>query len=293
MRPTPARYFPVRPGRYRMRAGLHPLGTDFGNGPADALHFQIDRDYGDYLNAKATACQTGGPRAAARAAVIEDEPASARAHAAVLRWLHATVAREWPDVQYTACPTGSDSAARYDGLLRKLQEDAVVVQRDARGRDRAILVHVCFPSGWRPERIIGRSFQQIHQPVPGFAETPAAAGRMLQAIIERGPNVRFVWTLSADDVLDHHPDEGRRSAFSAESRVGWLRVERQVTVPFSSLNAALFLIRVYLYPFASLEPEQRRVLRSALCAMPDPVQRYKGLTEQLPHALAALERCIS
>jgi hypothetical protein len=102
--------------------------------------------------------------------------------------------------------------------------------------------------------------------------------------------VRFVWTLSADDVLDHHPDEGVRTAWTSESRSGWLRVERQVTVPFSDVNAALFLIRTYLYPFESLACEEQRDLRSALRAMPDAVRRYKGLAQGLDHALAVLER---
>ena len=63
-----------------------------------------------------------------------------------------------------------------------------------------------------------------------------------------------------------------------------------MTVPFSEVNAALFLIRTYLYPFASLDRGQRRDLRSALRAMADPVRRYKRLTQTLPHALAVLER---
>ena len=72
----------------------------------------------------------------------------------------------------------------------------------------------------------------------------------------------------ADDVLDHHPEEGVRTAWTPESRSGWLRVERQVTVPFPDVNAALFVIRTYLYPFESLACEEQRDLRSALRAMP-------------------------
>ena len=33
--PPPADYFPPASGRYQVRPGLHTLGTDFGNGPAD------------------------------------------------------------------------------------------------------------------------------------------------------------------------------------------------------------------------------------------------------------------
>ncbi len=86
MLPAPARYFPVEPSRLRMRAGLHPFGTDFGNGAADGLYLQIDREYSRYLSAKATAWRDGGRPPLARWAVVEDSPEAARAHHAVLEF---------------------------------------------------------------------------------------------------------------------------------------------------------------------------------------------------------------
>ena len=290
MRPEPARYFPVEPTRLRMRAGLHPFGEDFGNGDADALYFQVDREYEHYLEAKATPARARGSAPWLRHALIDDSPGTARAHRAVRRWLEDTLVRECPDILAPAPPGPGGAQPGYDELFRRLQEDAVVIQREPEGPDRAIMVHVCFPSGWRPERILGWSFQRIHRPVPGFADTPPAAARMLSAMIERGPYVRFVWTISANDVLDHHPDQGMRTAWTHASRAGWLRVERQVSVPFPDVNAALFLIRIYLYPFESLAAEEQRDLRSALRAMPDAVRRYKGLAGELDHALAVLKR---
>ena len=40
-----ARYTPFAGGRYDVRAGLAVLGTDFGNGAADAHAFQLDDDF--------------------------------------------------------------------------------------------------------------------------------------------------------------------------------------------------------------------------------------------------------
>ena len=124
--------------------------------------------------------------------------------------------------------------------------------------------------------MIGASFEALHRPVPGFVETPAAVRSMVRAMIERGPYVRFVWTLCTDDQLDHHPDVRGKLDWSAASGL-WLRVERQVTVALPEAQASVFLIRTYLYPTDQLCAEQREVVLRALEVMPEPIRAYKGL----------------
>jgi dimethylamine monooxygenase subunit A len=260
--PRPARYFPVKATPLRMEAGLKPLATSFGNGDRDALPFQLDDERDRYLAAKREISPT-------RHRVLARNPDDERVHREVLAWMAATLRR---DHTPTFAPEALDSYAAIGALV---QEDFTVLAR-ASGPGEAIAVHVSFPSGWRPERIAGTSFRAIHAPVPSFADVDAQAESMVRAMVERGPYVRFVWTISADDHLDHHPEEGRREAWRREDP-GWLRVERQITVPFPSLDASLFLIRTYLYPFASLTPDERAVLSRALASLPDDVRRYKGL----------------
>jgi hypothetical protein len=108
---------------------------------------------------------------------------------------------------------------------------------------------------------------------------------MVRTMVERGPFVRFVWTLTPDARLDRHPDAiGPTNWQRAEGL--YLRVERQVTVPLMAANAGLFLIRVYVYPFNELNSEQRARMLAALAAMPEPIRTYKGLPQ--PSELAAL-----
>src|SRR5207247_7582028 len=132
-----------------------------------------------------------------------------------------TLAREHPAryaaLDASAAPTG------YARLASVLQEDLVVLRRLPDGDSSAIAVHVCAPSGWRPERIHGASFGAIHDPVPAFAKDPRAERAMVDAMVERGPYVRFVWTVTADANLDHHPEEGRREAWRSDGS-GFLRV---------------------------------------------------------------------
>ncbi len=267
---TPAFYFPIRGTPYRFEAGLHRFGTDFGNGPADRNFFQLDREWPRYRRARARV-------PAHRAGVLTTTPAQRRTHRVVLAWLSDRLEREHPGRgSFDALPSGAP-LRDYAHLTSRVQEDLTVLMRPSdRDEARAIAVFVDQPSGWRPERILGGSFEEIHGPVPAFAKRPGQAASMTTGLIERGPFVRFVWTVTADDALDHHPEEGGARPWREDGR-GWLRVERQVTVPFPAEGAGLFLIRTYLYPFESLTGAQRTRLRLALDAMPDPIARYKGL----------------
>jgi len=251
-----------------------PFGTDFGNGPADRLFFQVDDQRDAYLRAK-RAVPPG------RHALLARDEVESAAHAAVLPWIHATFRTEHPELAHGV-------ARDYRALSLSLQEDLVVLQRRSDGSNAAILVDVSFPSDWSPERIVGTDFRFIHGPVPGFADGEAQAASLASAMIERGPYVRFVWTLTADDFLDHHPSEGRRRPWSPAGE-GFLRVERQITVPFPAVQASLFLIRTYLYPFRALAAEQRATLRRALESMPPDAARYKNFAAPRAIILALLE----
>lgn len=268
-----ARYFPVKPSVFRFQAGLLPFGSDCGNGVADALYFQFDAQAEHYLQAKARV-------AATRHAVLARNDAEARAHARVLDWIGATLQREHPD-------RFPDRPASLRAVGARVQEDLVIIQRGPDGRDAAIGVDVSFPSDWRPERIVGTDFRFIHGPVPGFADTDTQARALVGAMIDRGPYVRFVWTLKADDHLDHHPDL-EHPAWSPHGPA-FLRVERQVTVPFADVGAALFLIRTYLYRLAALSPEERGVLAHAVRTMPAPAADYKGISGRRELILSLLD----
>ena len=263
-----------------MEAGLLRHGTDLGNGPADRLFFQVD----DRLELHRAAKRAVPP---SRHALLARDDAERAIQAAALDWIRGTLAREHPELLATL---GPDAArAGFAELVALVQEDVVVLRRLPDGGSAAIAVHVSVPSGWRPERIHGAGFGAIHGPVPDFAKHPQAERSMVDAMVERGPYVRFVWTVSADDFLDHHPEEGRRAPWRADGP-GFLRVERQTTIPLPGLGAAIFLIRVHLYPFAELSAEERATLARALTAMPPHVAAYKGLADVTPVVLEVLRR---
>lgn len=285
---APAHYFPVKPGPRRLTAGLMLLGTEFGNGPTDQRFFQIDDQYGRYLREKRAPGGEGRPRYH-RHGWLTETRAQRRAHDAILAWMRETLAREHPE-RMPLARADEHYLSPYDALVRNLQEDAAVVLRTGPDTDALVMAHVCFPGSWRSDRVLGASFDAIHAPVPDFADQPAASASMVRAMVERGPYVRFVWSVCADDALDHHLDHGEHAAWSRAPGQGWLRVERQVSVPFPTVDASLFLIRTYIYALSTLAGDERRTLADALAHMPAEVRRYKRLEGHIPRILDILSR---
>lgn len=269
-----------------MSAGLFRFGADFGNGEADAQFFQRDRTAPSYRHQKLEIFR----RRPQRLSFATDEPAQAFQRAAY-SWMGQTLLQEHPEL---SPPIPSEVGERGDRLPQcfqdlslAVQEDFTLMMREAAG-DRLVLLSVCFPSGWCPEKLLGASFRQIHATVPDFGAVAAKSAQLIAGIVERGPYVRFVWTITADAVLDHHPEQSPRRSFEGATS-GYLRVERQVTVPFPEYRGSLFLIRTYLYPFAELDPVQRAVLREAVRLLPDSIRAYKGLPPDVSGLCALLD----
>ena len=266
-------YFPVEARPLRMSPGLRPLGTDFGNAAADALYFQRDFHFDHYRATKRT-LGTGSSESPLGFRCADD--AERAAHEAALSWAEKTLGYEQPQSPIRD-PVPASHPDRWERIAAEVQEDLVLIYRGAEGAECVIAAHVCFPSAWRPEALLGKTFREIHAPVPDFAERAETASSLVEAMIQRGPYVRFVWTVSADDHLDHHLDHGHIRAWETGATQGWLRVERQVTVPLPDASCSLFLIRTYLTPFTELDAAQRETLSVAIECMPEAVRRYKNI----------------
>jgi hypothetical protein len=251
-----------------MTAGLCRFGSDFGQGERDRRFFQLDDERPRYLADKRAAPPD-------RRVLGDADPRAAEARAAACAWIKATLAREAPRVLADSA-RDRDARDELDALARALQEDLCVMCGGPDRAGSAALIDVRFPSGWRPERLRDASFRDIHAPVPGFAKTDDVAASMVRSMVERGPFVRFVWTLTPDDRLDRHPDAPGRSDWSATDHA-FLRVERQVTLPLRAADASLFLIRVYHYPLLELTPAQQLIVLEAMARMPREIRAYKGL----------------
>ena len=312
-----AQYFPPSNGVYDVKPGLIAFGTDLGNGAADRQLFQIDDYHTSYRNAKLAAREErlskyyqvhhySSVLAQSLAAFVAARLAAEHPQAFALHTqgdgslLHCRLSGEqlrfdhdWRLSDESIQPArGLAYVSALDALACQLQEDLAVVCR-ADGANWLAALHLCFPSHWAAEAKIGRDFATIHRPVPGMERTNRNASEIVDAMIDRGPYVRFVWGLSTDSRLNHHPKPpghlpaGERDAwcgrrFDLDDPRLFLRVERQVIWGFPQSQAALFAIRTYLTDVASIRQDQwrRDMLCAALRSMSVESLRYKGIADR-------------
>jgi dimethylamine monooxygenase subunit A len=296
--PAPAHYRPWSKGVYDVSPNLKPLGTDFGNGEADRHFAQIDTDFDRYRQNRLASYRECRDKYFA----TESLPSHLLSH--VYEVLSRRLRDDHPEFfdsdgeSFASNLSGERffySAGKFDrgnlpegidhpleALVWQIQADFALVHRTPDGRDRIVTILVTAPSHWRPQDKLGLSFFESHQVVPGFERINATAPKMVDAMISKGPFVRFVWGIDSDDRLNHHPDpppgedpitwKGRQF----ETGDLWVRYERQTLLGVPEANAGIFLIHAKTLPVSQLTPDERLTLRSAVVSMSDQALAYKG-----------------
>lgn len=316
--PDPPRYFPIESGTYTVAPGLRPLGVDFGNGPADRCVFQFDRLFARYRENR---MRCRAERLAKYLGTAELDP-DTTTH--VSRFISDRLLTEHPS--WFGSAAGADGStvlecrltgehlsfepdmslsrvevvgeggpapsyvSAFDALCSQVQEDVAVMRLGQNGENWLAAVHLCSPSHWSAEAKLGKSFAAIHAPVPGIEKVNRAEGPLMDAMVRRGPYVRFVWSIAFDERLNHHPEpppgvaldewRPRGPRWDAPGPPFWLRVERQVLWGLPAVDAALFAIRVSHIDAREIrsDPRERALLRSGLQSMSPDSRDYKGIS---------------
>ncbi|BCL34850.1 heme-dependent oxidative N-demethylase family protein [Nostoc sp. MS1] len=308
-------YFPLMNGRYEVKPGMLPFGSNLGNGQADKHVFQIDNNFHYYRQAKLLARRerlskyyqtynyTQTVAGAIARLIIERLIAEHPQH---FEWeqtantgkFHSYLTQETlylnsgGDLQQVLTPKSPvfpGYASTLDALAAQIQEDLSVICRRADGINWLSAVHLCYPNHWSAEEKIGRDFAAIHAPVAGMEKINRRSEAIVNTMIARKPTVRFAWGLSTDTRLNHHPEppphispsqwQGRK--FDLQSPKLYLRIERQVIWGLPEWETALFTIRTYFRDCSLIK--QDSVLRSKLYAALESMTAeslvYKGLAE--------------
>lgn len=268
-------YFPFMHGVYDIKAGITALGKDMGNGPLDAQVFQIDEQFEVYRSAKLAGGLDPGQH------LLRDE-LDGETELVIEAWMMDRLELEYPgQFQSRLFDSGLNGVARW------IQSDMAVLQLDKQGNNRLAYLNVAMPSGWAPEDKIGKPFDQVHAPVPHIEPLNTRQDSIAKLMVNatRGA-VRFAWTITTDAALNHHPH--RNTAVEHPTPLPdhpagepLLRVERQVIWGFPQQQAALFLIRTYLYPFERLGSPVRGALVKAVAGMSEASLVYKNMDRPL------------
>ena len=111
---------------------------------------------------------------------------------------------------------------------------------------------------------------------------------IVDAMIHKGPFVRFVWSFVTDTRLNHHPEappgvdpvfwKGRSFDANKEEPF-YLRVERQVVYGLPEISSSVFTIRLSFWRASEIcaDPLKRQMLLGALESMTPESRQYKGV----------------
>jgi len=153
---------------------------------------------------------------------------------------------------------------------------------------------VCFPSRWTLSEKVGRTLEEIHGPVPGYAD--ALAGPV-EALFNRLQPDRPVWRLNWT-ILDtnelHLPTPSARRGLHLPNDLATMtfRIERQTLRALPTTGAICFTIRTYVAPIGELIAEQPTLagdLASTLRTVNVDMADYKGWATLLPSLISWLD----
>ncbi|MBS0446583.1 MAG: DUF3445 domain-containing protein [Proteobacteria bacterium] len=138
---------------------------------------------------------------------------------------------------------------------------------------------VCLPSHWAPEQKIGRNFAEVHAPVADNQLLIGAGAALMRLVTGAERWERFVWTITGDGVLDHHPLRHPKGPWPGDPARMHFRSEHQTFIPLPERAQAMFTIRVETRPLPDIAdtPERAQRLHDAIATMSPAVLAYRGL----------------
>ena len=160
-------------------------------------------------------------------------------------------------------------------LAMNVEEDIAIL-----ALDKVQAICFCSPSGFVPSKIIGKSFFEIHKPIPDSNLLLKMSDKLtsMMADTSRGCYRRFVWTITSNPSLSQHPSlKNKFIPISLDDL--YFRTESQTTIPLGDNVHMLFTVKVEMNPLSSIwkDSERRDVLMNSIDSMSDAMLEYKNL----------------
>jgi dimethylamine monooxygenase subunit A len=267
----PAAYFPLRSDTFAMSMGTRPLE------PGERL---IDRDLA-YFDAE---------RALKRAQIDADRDEYVQLPAATRDAQHEAVALLLRD---TGLSAPAELAEHPEPLLwfgLQVQEDLCLLDLSQPGVPLVAGV-VCFPGDWSMREKLGKSFIDVHGPVPLFDKIGMPSVNLMERMKFDRPVWRPNWgglkpTRQLDLTPKYRPHIALLKSELTTDNIGerlHFRVERQTLNVLPHTRHILFTIHTYMATLADVcvNATWRRNLRGWIETAPPEWIEYKGITPYL------------
>jgi dimethylamine monooxygenase subunit A len=162
-------------------------------------------------------------------------------------------------------------------LAQLVSEDLVLLHREQDEPYRMVAGCVCFPSNWSLAEKLGKTVQEIHEPV---TELNALIGSRIDMFLDRmkpeRPQTRSNFLINFDPTLSQIPNlyaaniEDRPS-LNADTigELLWLRSERETFMKLPLSNDILFTLRTYQMRVCDLSAQTAATVAALHRAIPD------------------------
>jgi len=176
-----------------------------------------------------------------------------------------------------------------DLLRLSVQEDLVIGKVSDDGKDDYMeCLLVPLPSKWNPLDKVGLNFADVHAPIPNSERLVKASPRLVTAIMNKGPFVRYNWTLSSQHlpqnpaIHEYQQDYEQLDQikdFDTMMQSVYFRVERQTLKAFPHLNRYVFIIHTYLHRLTDVltSAERQRRMLEVLLSIPKAVRDHRSM----------------
>lgn len=176
---------------------------------------------------------------------------------------------------------------------RLIQEDLVLMRRGPDGY-RLVAAVLCFPSFWSLKERFGATLDQLHAPVPGYAERLGLRmNRIFDNLQTDLPVWRVNWSIAPDGTLHQPVSRAKPRRWLEDGLDAFIRVERQTLRRLPGTGDILFTIKLHADPVTALKGHSRgaelaQSLAGQIERLDEAQLRYKGLIQHRDRLIAAL-----
>lgn len=170
----------------------------------------------------------------------------------------------------------------FHNICLNFQEDfAVWKSEPQKSKEWISGLHLFAPNHWKPDHVIGKSFQEIHTSIPNMEKISNMGSKIFDLLYSAPiPQERYAWGIVQDLKLNKYPESKSSEIHLNNSSGHYIRLERQVFIPVKPFDIILFTIRTYFIDPRTLETSDKQLLIKNINSMNSDILKYKNLSQK-------------